>query len=181
MNRIIALGFLIFAMPLSYARTRVDFDHGVHFSSYKTYRWVNSADSLPTGVLFPNQIMQERIAGFIDQALAARGLKRVTTGGDLLVTYGINVTEQPVFTTFSSGFASGWGCCWDGGWGSGISTTTVQYFYEGMLIVDMVDANGKQLVFQGTSTHQISSRPERNTKRLARAVNEVFEKYPPRP
>jgi hypothetical protein len=125
--------------------------------------------------------MQERIAGFIDQALAARGLKRVTTGGDLLITYGINVTEQPVFTTFSSGFASGWGCCWDGGWGSGIATTTVQYFYEGTLIVDIVDLNRNQLVFQGTSTHQISSRPERNTRRLGRAVNEVFEKYPPRP
>jgi len=123
--------------------------------------------------------MQERIAGFIDQALAARGLKRVTTGGDLLVTYGINVTEQPVLTTFSSG--GGWGCCWDGGWGSGISTTTVQYFYEGTLIVDMVDAHRNQLVFQGTSSHQISSRPERNTRRLSRAVNEVFEKYPPRP
>jgi len=179
MSRILALGFLIFAMPLCHARTRVDFDHGVHFSSYKTYRWVNSADSPPPGVLFPSQIMQERIAGFIDQALAARGLKRVTTGGDLLVTYGINVTEQPVLTTFSSG--GGWGCCWDGGWGSGISTTTVQYFYEGTLIVDMVDAHRNQLVFQGTSSHQISSRPERNTKRLARAVNEVFEKYPPRP
>jgi len=123
--------------------------------------------------------MQERITGFIDQALAARGLKRVTTGGDLLVTYGINVTEQPVLTTFSSGGA--WGCCWDGGWGSGISTTTVQYFYEGTLIVDMVDAHRNQLVFQGTSSHQISSRPERNTRRLSRAVNEVFEKYPPRP
>jgi hypothetical protein len=42
-----------------------------------------------------------------------------------------------------------------------------------------VDANQKRLVFEGTSTQTISSRPERNTRRLTRAVNEIFEKYPP--
>jgi hypothetical protein len=44
----------------------------------------------------------------------------------------------------------------------------------------MVDANQKKLVFQGTSTQTISSRPERNSRKLAKAVNEIFEKYPPR-
>ncbi|HLH43258.1 MAG TPA: DUF4136 domain-containing protein [Bryobacteraceae bacterium] len=175
MNRVLALWFLTLAMQASYARTRVDFDHATRFSSYKTYRWVDSVT--PPEALFPNQLMQERIIGFIDEALTARGLKRVKSGGDLLVNYRIYVTEQPVFTTFGDG----WGCCWNGGWGSGISTTTVQYFYEGTLIVDMVDQNRKQLVFQGASTHQISSRPGRNARRLARAVNEVFEKYPPQP
>jgi hypothetical protein len=169
MNRILALGFLVFATPLCHARTRVDFDHATRFSGYKTYRWVDSVS--PPEAAFPNQLMQERIVGFIDEALGARGLKRVNSGGDLLIDYRVDVSEQPVVTTFGDG----WG--WDGG----VSTTTVQYFYEGTLIVDLIDANRNQLVFQGASSHQISSRPERNTRRLARAVNEVFEKYPPRP
>jgi hypothetical protein len=121
--------------------------------------------------------MRERIAGLIEEALAARGFKRVATGGDLLISYGIQVTEHPQFTTFYDGGGPGWG--W--GWGSGFSTTTVQTFYEGTLVVNMVDANQKRLVFEGTSTQTISSRPERNTRRLAKAVNEIFEKYPPQP
>lgn len=188
MNRITKLVALACVLSPAFAhRVRVDFNHGTHFSYYKTYRWVPSADPAAKGALFPNQLMQERIVAFVDQALAARGFKRVTTGGDLLVCYRMNVTEQPVFNTFSSGWGPGWGWGWGPGWGSGwggwgwqsgFSTTTVQINYEGTLVVNMVDAKQNQLVFQGTSTQAVSSRPQRNTKKLAKAVNEIFERYP---
>jgi hypothetical protein len=48
-----------------------------------------------------------------------------------------------------------------------------------VLVVDMVDTKQNKVVFEGTSTQMVSSRPERNTKKLAKAVSEVFEKYPP--
>jgi hypothetical protein len=44
----------------------------------------------------------------------------------------------------------------------------------------MSDARQKQLVFQGVSTATISSRAEKNAKRLQKGINEMFEKYPPR-
>jgi hypothetical protein len=170
------IGALVCAASPGFAhRIRVDFDHGIHFSRYKTYRWVDSVGPPVQGLIFPNQLIQERIAGLIEEAMAARGFKRVPTGGDLLISYGIQVTEHPQFTTFYDGAGPGWG------WGSGFSTTTVQTIYEGTLVLDMVDANQKKLVFQGTSTQTISSRPERNTRRLAKAVNQIFEKYPPQP
>jgi hypothetical protein len=176
MKGIALMGALVCAAVPGFAhRVRTDFDHGTHFSCYKTFSWAYPADGpSPPEIVFPNQIMQTRIAGSIEEALAARGLKHVPKGGDLLISYGVNVTEQPVFTTFSDGPGWGWG------WGSGFSTTTVQTIYEGTLVLNMVDARQKKLVFQGTSTQTVSSRPERNTKRLARAVNEIFEKYPPR-
>ena len=180
MKRILVLGALVCGASIGFAhKVRVDFDRGIHFSCYKTYRWVPSADAPSPQTLFPNQLMRERISGYIDEALAARGLKRVTTGGDLLISYRVKVTEEPLLTTFSDGLGPGWG--WDWGWGSGFSTTTVQNIYDGTLVIDMVDANHQQLVFQGTSTQTISSRPEKNSKRLAKAVSEVFEKYPPQP
>jgi hypothetical protein len=188
MKRTIVLWAILFAVSPGFAyKTRVDFDHGTQFSCYKTYSWEDSAGASQQESLFPNQLMRQRIAGFIEEALSARGFKRVPKGGDLSISYQVKVTEEPVFTTFSNGFGpgwgwdSGWGNGWGGGWGSGISTTTVQTFYEGTLVIDIVDANHKKLVFQGTSTHDISSRPDRNSKRLSRAVNEIFEKYPPQP
>lgn len=178
MNRIIVLGALVCAVSPALAhRVLVDFDHRTHFSRYKTYSWVAAADNPPDGGLFPNQLMRERIVGSIEEALAARGFKHVEKGGDLLINYGIQVSETPQFTTFYNDTGPGWG--W--GWGSGISTTTVQTIYEGTLVVDIVDANQKKLVFQGTSSQTISSRPTTNTRRLARAINEIFEKYPPQP
>jgi hypothetical protein len=184
MNRVLVLGVLACAMTPCFAhKIRVDYDRGANFSHYKTYSWVQPANQ-PPGAAYFNQLMQERIAGFIDEALACRGYKLVATGGDLLVIYSVDVTEQPVFTTFSNGFGPdwdgglGWGGGW-GGWGGGISTTTVSTYYEGTLVVDLADAKRQQLVFEGTSTHTISSHPEKNTKKLDKAVREVFEKYPP--
>jgi len=175
---IVLLCALLFAGSPGLSRTRVDFDHGTHFSSYKTYSWDDSADTTPGhDRLFPNQLMQGRVETFIEEAMAARGFKRVPSGGDLLISYHIKVTQEPVFTTFSDGWGPGWG--WGNGWGSGFSTTTVQTFYSGTLIINMVDGRQKKLVFQGASTEDVSSRPERNTRRFGRAVNEIFEKYPP--
>jgi hypothetical protein len=166
-------------------KIRVDFDHNANFSCYKTYSLKWSTDAVSPQPTFPNELMQRRIAGFIEEALAARGLKPSPMGQDLRVSYRVDVTEQPQFTTFTDGWGPGWGWngnwAFGGGWGSGISTTTVQMIYQGVLVVDIVDARRNKLVFQGTSAQTISSRPERNTRKLAKAVAEVFENYPPRP
>ncbi len=179
MNRIMVLLALACAVsPAGAHRVRIDYDRGGNFSQYKTYSWVQPAVSKPPGDLFPNQLMQRRIVSFIEEALAARHLTRVETGGDMLVSYGVDVSEQQQFTTFTDGVGPGWGWGWYGG--SAISTTVPQVIFTGTLVVNITDARKKHLVFQGVSSQTISSRAERNTRRLAKAVNEIFEKYPPR-
>jgi Domain of unknown function (DUF4136) len=183
-------------LPVVAEKVRVDYDHGCDYSHYKTYRWAGFQRASPSDVQFPNQLMRERIVRFVDQALAARHFTRVETGGDLLVNYDVKVTAEPQLTTFTNtagpfggwdgwGWGSwgwggwgwaGWGCC---GWGSGFSTTTAQTYWEGTLVVSLTDSHRNQLVFQGASTEMISSRAGKNTKRLQKGVNEIFEKYPP--
>jgi hypothetical protein len=189
MKSIILLTALIWAAAPGFAhRIRVDFDHGTQFSRFKTYRLVPVCDAQGRNSIIQNQLVQNRIGGFIEEALAARGLKRTNSGEDLQVRYRVDVIEQPVFTTFSDswGWGPGWG--WNGvwggwgpGWGTGLATTTVQMYYEGVLVVDMVDTHRQKLVFQGTSSQSVSSRPEKNNRKLAKAVSEVFAKYPPQP
>lgn len=181
MNRIVALGTFVFAASIGYAHARVDFDHDASFSGYKTYSWAPEPDTPGAETGFPNQLMRERIASFVEEALAARQLRRVASGGDLQVRYRVAVQQEPVYTTFGDGFGPGWGWDWGWGWGPGISTTTVQTFYDGTVIIDLVDVKRNKLVFQGSSTQDISSKPEKNTKRFCKAVDEIFEKYPPRP
>jgi hypothetical protein len=153
-------------------KVRVDFEHtGNSFSTYKTYSWAG-----PPDVQYMNQLMAERVVGFVDEALACRHLRRVETGGDLLIRFQINVQEQDQYITYSN--ATGFGFGWD--WGGVTSTTIVEPLLLGTLTVDMIDARRGRLVYQGVSTQSVSSKPEKNTKRLARAVNKIFEKYPPR-
>ena len=172
MNRIMVLLVLAWVTQSAVAqRARVDFDHGCHFSRYKTFSLVQLADGQAQDAAFPNQLMRDRITRFIEEALVSKGFRRIESGGDLLVGYEVDVTELPIYTTFDNG--------WGWGWGDGISTTTTELTYRGTLIVNMQDAHRRQLVFQGVSNLTISSKPARNSRKLGKAVNEIFEKYPP--
>ena len=174
MHRIMVLLALVSVVPPGIAqKTRIDYDHGSSFSSYKTYRLVTTPATQWTEAQFPNQLMQERIVKFIEEALTSKGLKRTETGGDLLVSYQMNLSSQQQFTTIGSG--------WGWGWGSDFATTTEQTIFTGTLIIDMTDSRRNQLVFQGVSSGPISSKPKKNAKRLQRGVNKIFEKYPPQP
>jgi hypothetical protein len=164
---ILALAYAIW--PAAAQKAHVDFDHACDFSHYQTYRW-----AAPPNVDFLNQLMQSRVIGFVEEALAAKRLRRVETGGDLLVSFQMNARQEQVFTTFSDGFG------WDLGWGSTVATTTTQVITLGVLTVDLTDSQRNKLVFEGVSTAPLSSKPEHNTKRLAKGVSEIFEKYPPR-
>jgi len=167
MNQIVMILALFYAIsPMAGQKVHVDFDHACDFSRYQTYRW-----SGPPNAEFLNQLMQERVVGFVEEALAAKRLRRVETGNDLVVSLHMNVREQDIYTTFTDGWA--WG-------GNVTSTTTAEPMLWGILTVDIVDSGRGKLVFQAVSTDPISSKPEKNTKRLAKAVNKIFEKYPPR-
>jgi hypothetical protein len=180
MNRMMATALLACAaVPGIAQKIRIDYDHKCDFSRYKTYSWVESPEAP-----YPNQLMQQRIVGMVEEALAAKRLTRTPTGGDILISYQMNVSELPQFTTFTDGFGPGWGHGWGNGWdgwGSSISTTTTQTILLGTLVVDMTDARKNQLIFQGTSSDEISSKPEKNIKRYRKGIDKMFEKYPPRP
>jgi len=165
------LALAAFVLPAFAHKTTVDFDHGRHFSNYRTYSWAETPNPLSADIPFPNQLMRQRISSYIEEALAARGYRRVPSNGDLLVSYQMEVSEEPVYTTIGDN--------WGWGWNDGISTTRLSMIYHGTLVVDMRDARQKQLVFQGVSTHTISSKPSRNSKKLADAVEDIFSKYPP--
>ncbi len=172
MNQTVIISALAFALsPLAVPKARVDFDHACDFSHYQTYRWAGPPDAP-----YLNQLMQERVVGFVEEALSARRLRRVTTGGDLLVDFRMDVHEEQIFNTFTD--STGFG--WDWGWGGAVSTTTTQLIPIGTLTVNVRDARKNQLVFQGVSTESLSSKPPHNTKKLAKAVGEIFEHYPPR-
>jgi hypothetical protein len=112
---------------------------------------MHSSDAISQEALFPAQLTRECIVGFIEESFAARGIKRVATGADILIRYGIKVTEQPEFHNLSDEAAPGWG------WESGF-TTTVQTIYERTLVrLNMVDANQKGL---SSKVHRLKPSPQ---------------------
>jgi hypothetical protein len=166
---------LIFVLPASalllLAVTRVDYDHAVNFSNYKTYSWlkVEAGDSL----------WQDRIQRAVDNELMAKGWMRVPTGGDAAVSAIGSTHNEQQLVTFYNDLGGGWGWWGFGGFDTGIATTTVQNIPIGDLMVDIFNTNTKKLIWRGTAEKVLSSKPEKNEKKMEHEVREMFNKFPP--
>src|ERR1700757_5110386 len=116
-----------------------DYDHSADFCQYKTYSWlkVQAGDSL----------WADRIQQDVDAQLAAKGWTKVQSNGDATVTAFQSTQDQQTLQTFYDGFGGGWR--WRGGGGMGTSTTSADVTKVGTLVVDIFQAQSKQLLWRG--------------------------------
>src|SRR5262249_34068876 len=163
---------LLMGLPLALTAQDVqtDWDKSKNFGEYHTYYWAK-IDS-------PNPLMNQRLQDAVDAQLEKKGWSKQQAGGQVaLVALGMSKTKHDL-NTFYSG--SGWGYGgWYGGGGMGTSTTSVQEYKEGTLVLDMYDSNSRQLLWRGTATDTLSDKPEKNEKKLNKAVAKMFDKFPP--
>jgi hypothetical protein len=149
------------------ARVSVDYDHATNFNQVKTYSW--------SKVHTANSIWDDRVKDAVDKELAAKGWAQVSSGGDVALVAIEKTSVHQQYDTFYDGF---------GGWrrwgGFGESNTTIDYYNVGTLIVSMFDGSSKQLIWRGTSSSDLSTNPEKNTKNLDKDVQKMFKDFPPR-
>ena len=156
------------ALVLLAAKVSSDYNHSVDFGRYQTYSWLKvEADPLWT----------DRIQSAIDSQLAAKGWTPAPVGDASVSAFG-STTTMPRIQTFYDTFGGGW--YWRG-WGDGMATTEVENIPVGTLIVDIFDTPTKRLIWRGVATDTLSDKPEKNEKKLEKAVSEMFEHFPPRP
>ena len=96
------------------------------------------------------------------------------TSPSLLVAYHAAVTTETQLNTTNMG-GYGWGY----GWGGGTSTTTVQKIPVGELVVDIGDPHTKKMLWQGTATDTVNDNPDKTAKKIDKAVEKMFKKFPP--
>ena len=168
-----SLLFIILLMSASaYAqKVNVDFDKNVDFSAYKTYSWREGTPAI-------NPLGHQRINAGIEAQLAAKGWKKVDGDSDVVVIYSASTSSETRINTFDSGGPWG-GYRW--GWGGGMSTTTVQNIKVGELVVDMADVKSKSFIWRGTASDTMSDKPEKNQKKLDKALTKMFKNFPPTP
>jgi len=150
-----------------------DYDRSANFNAYKTYQWADYKR-----VEIGDQLLDQDIKRAVDEQLARKGLRRVESGGDLLLGYQTHISEEKQFDAFGSGFR-GWGGL---GWGNlgdiHGTTTTVE---TGRLTVGLFDPSKKQLVWRGSAskTLDIKKDPDKNYSTLKKAMAKLFKNYPP--
>jgi len=146
-------------------KTTVDWDHNVaDFSAFKTYSWIKPVRPSPS------PLMDQRIVAGIDSQLSAKGLQKVESGGDLLVTYSGGIRRE------TSAVATGMG-----GWRmGGMARIDPVVENKGTLVVDLSSGQNKSLIWRGVAADTLSDSPEKNTKKIEKALDKMFKNYPPK-
>jgi hypothetical protein len=152
-------------------QVQFDYDRSTIFTAYKTYHWVDYRE-----VQVGDQILDQDIKRAVDSQLAAKGLRRVESGGDLLVGYQAAISQEKEFNSLGGWGGPGW---WGGPWGNTrVTSSTVEV---GKLVIGLFDPASKRLVWRGSAsrTLDISKDPDKNYRNLEKAMAKLFKNYPP--
>jgi hypothetical protein len=161
-----ALCLMLCAAAASAQEVSTDYDHGADFTKYKTFAWGDNKGA-------PEGFADRRIKEAIKQQLVARGLREVTDGTpDVRVAYQVGARDRTSATPTDTNWSSErW---------SDPSNLSVEVFREGRLVVDIVDAARKELIWRGTAVDTISEDTSKNRAKIQKAVEKMFKQYPPK-
>jgi hypothetical protein len=166
---ICALLFLIMLGCAFAQKVETDFNHQANFSKYKTYSWKE--------VKVAKSLWDARIKNAVDAQLATKGWTQVASGGDAAIVAIATTHTEKTLQTVYDGMGGGWR--WRGFGGMADATTTEQEYKEGTLVVDVYDAETKQLIWRGSAEDTVSDKPQTNEKNLDKAAVKMFNKFPP--
>ncbi|AUC74160.1 DUF4136 domain-containing protein [Olleya sp. Bg11-27] len=157
----------------SSVKVAADYDKAVNFDNYKTFAFFKSGiDKAEI-----SDLDKRRILRAIESELLAKGFTK-SENPDVLVSIFTKSNQRvDVYNNSWGAGAWGWGGPrWGWGWNSqpNISTST-----QGVLFVDLIDANKKELVWQGQGTGYLSKNVEKKEERIVEFVSKIMEKYPP--
>ncbi len=169
---------LLLATP-AFARDKISVAYAkdFSFSQFKTYAWAEHG-----AVAHP--MLAADIVGAIDQELQARGLHRVTSNPDLIIQmYGSIDDDMTMYSNDPIYGATGGIPPFDPGMTGpafvgwyGNTTVTV---HKGQMVVDLINAKAKKLVWRGMATESVSSHdPEKLVDEVNGAISKMFKEYP---
>ena len=164
---------LIIASSCTSVRVAADYDKNADFNSYKTFAFFK------TGIdkAEISDLDKRRILRAIETELLAKGFTK-SENPDLLVSiFTKERQEVNVYNNGFGGFGYGWG--WSpfyNNFNNNVRTST-----QGSLYIDLIDAEKKELVWQGKGSGYLntSSNVDKREARIKEFVAEIVKKYPP--
>ncbi|MFI1772080.1 DUF4136 domain-containing protein [Thalassobellus citreus] len=171
------LVLLIVATSCSSVKVAADYDKNAKFGEYKTFAFFKSGiDKAEISDLDKRRILRS-----IEAELLAKGFTK-SEKPDLLIS--LFTKSQQRVDVYNNSWGNGaWG--WGGfggfgpGWGWGWNQPSTSVSTQGVLYVDLIDANKKELVWQGMGTGYLSRNMEKKEARIKEFVAKIMEKYPP--
>lgn len=157
--------FMLISCSSVYVNT--DYDKKANFVQYKTFAYLKSGiDKAEI-----SDLDKKRILYSLDEVLISKGFSK-SENPDMLISF---FTKEAERVNYYNNFGWNWG--WNPWWGINYSmpiTTT-----EGTLIIDVIDAKSKELIWQGKGSGYLTQNVDKKDARIKEFVSKILEKYPP--
>ena len=156
-----------------------DYDNNVDFMQYRTFAWMARPEAVPADAAQAqqrNDLLDRRIRSAVEDEMAARNITQDPAAPGVLVVYHVGLQDKIQVTDYGYNYSPYY---W--GYGGGRQLDVYQY-QEGTLIIDVIDAKTKNLVWRGTGTKVIESTsrsPEEMKARIDEIVNKIMQSFPP--
>jgi hypothetical protein len=156
-----------------------DFDRSADFTHYRTFSSVGGHLVVHGVADDGNTLLKNRIQNAIASALSEKGLSQNADNPDLLVGYWAGArtrSELEGMGPYDPGIGPFWGA---GGywWGTAYGDWWIRRYEEGTLVIDLVDAHSKGLVWRAYARAEVN--PPVTDEKVRDAVYKAFQHYPP--
>jgi hypothetical protein len=160
---------------------RADYDKAADFGKYRTYNFVAATG---TGSTDAKSLAQQILQNAASREMQSRGYTKADNA-DLLINFKGKLEEKTdIESTPAPMYGAGWGYrgyygAPYGAYGYGGTEVSTRRYNVGTLVMDIVDREKKQVVFQGGAEQVVSKKMlEDRATLLNGAVASIFAKYP---
>ena len=140
----------------------------VDFTRYKTFAWKQ-------GTPAANPAIEKMIRDTIQKQLLAKGLARVDTGADLLISTHAKQQSEMREDVDILGASERWTGDSEQ---DGLSGDTLRPIAVGTLVVDLLDGHSELNIWRATATRTLSDSPKTAQRQIEKAVKKMFESFP---
>jgi hypothetical protein len=162
--KLVAAASLMLTAPVLAQDVSYDYDRTTDFTQLKTYAWVDGSN-------LKDELNHKRIVDAIDTQLRAKGMTRVQVSDnpDVLVAYHASFNRDLEINGYG-GYR----------WGPGLRSARVEQVTVGTLVVDLVNAKTKTIVWRGVARKDLDpdASPEKRDKNINKAAQKLFKNYP---
>jgi hypothetical protein len=158
---------------------RADYDRAADFGKYRTYGFLAQAGTDEGDF---KSLSTQMLQNAASREMEARGYARADNP-DLVINFKGQLEEKTDIEStpapyYGPGWGyGGWGGAYYGGWG-GTEVTTRRY-NVGTLVMDVVDRDKRQVVYQGGIEGVVTREMMQNREAtITAAVGHIFSKYP---
>jgi Domain of unknown function (DUF4136) len=170
-----ALALSLSCLACSGIRVTTDIDPNADLTRVRSYAWLDERSGVEGERTEVTSLIDRRVRHAVDEELQRKGISSAAKNtADVLVSYHLGVATKLDVNTIDQGYGRGL-------YTGGVSHTTVTEYQEGTLLIDFIEPKANQLVWRGSGQARIwkSTTPEQREKRIAEAVAQILESFPP--